>query len=847
VITATAAGGKTATANAEVVPAHVGAKLSKFDAEAATKDFSTVVDDATAILDNGASVSVGALRRGAGTNEYCAYIGGGADTDASKPVPVVLTVTGADGAPAEDIGKFALSLPSGVAARSGEYLADASIASGSAILLLDFGGATSHTVGISAADHTPLSLTLYFVPQGGTTLDAVTVKGDAVDGGTLAADAVTAGGAPKESGFAYQWLRSRYADEGYAPIPDATAASYSPTEADKGLYIKLRVTGTGGESALYGEALSAAKGPVVSVADEVFAAIEAVWLGGNASANYVTKNLNLPKSFDAYPGVTVAWTAEPAGTVNADTGAVTRPADADVRVTLTATLGGLAAGTRAFEVNVLMQGVGDAEQKGTDARFKPGYPRSFIQKNTDGESEVWVEFELTEAAQVYLLVRLRSGYIETKDPQSVLNGYAGEANNPQGGDDSPVFFAEAGTKIRYNTTHSLNATVREIRLDFVLTDRNDREKHVGEVVTIHYDAATVSELDEQAPRPVGSFLNAAKNKIYLYFNEPIASNGLAASDFALNAGTVVSAGLENYEESELAESYVVLGVSGISDADAPTLRLSYKGGTIADNSVNKNKAEAFDSDDWFSQVRSAATSIESVYIGNDGRTLRVDVKGGPNHEELLLQHEWEDTKSFFTFTPGGAAVTVSESISNGAGQVGNGMYAFRFDTALDAGLQVTYDMGSIPNWAYDTEAATTEGVTGDMTGKATAPLTVSYSKGARAFTLTYAEDLLLDNGGFTDGFVATIGGKDYKLRDFNAFLKRNNQRSNQIEISLNVKNRNGVENDDYLKFVAGLIESAPGGITLSYSLAHGTSQSQITDIGRALLPAFGPQAVTVTD
>jgi hypothetical protein len=197
---------------------------------------------------------------------------------------------------------------------------------------------------------------------------------------TLTAGTATAGGETVTADYSYQWLRSRYADEGYEPITGATAASYSPTDADKGCYIRLRVTGDG--QTLYGEALSAAKGPVVSIADEVFAAIEAIYLGENADANYVTKSLNLVKDLAAYPALTIVWTADPAGVVNTDTGALTRPEDADARVTLTATLSGLITDERAFAINVLMQGIDNVEQTGTDPRFKPGYPQSYIK---DGE------------------------------------------------------------------------------------------------------------------------------------------------------------------------------------------------------------------------------------------------------------------------------------------------------------------------------------------------------------------------------------------------------------------------------------------------------------------------------
>jgi hypothetical protein len=828
-ITATA-GGRAATASVEVVAAHIGASLSKFGADDATEAFSRDVQGAEAILANGASVGVDALADAGGTNAYYAYIKGGADTDTDAAVPVVLTVTDATGAPVNDIADFALAVdPSGATVESGAYVADDSVASGSAILLLDFGVPKRYTVSVAAgADYTPLSLTLYFVPEGGKTLDGAAVTGEAVVGGALATGTVTAGGEAAASGFAYQWLRSRYADEGYEAIAGATAASYSPAEADKGHYIRLKVTGDG--QTLYGEALSAAKGPVVSVTDEVFAAIEAAYLGENANANYVTKNLNLLKSLAAYPGLTVAWTADPAGVVDTDTGAVTRPADADARVALTATLAGLVTASRAFEINVLMRGVDNVEQTGTDPRFKPGYPRSYIKDGT-----IWAEFELTEAAQVYLLVNATNGHTETTDPQSVLNGHAGDADTPVWVDGSPVFFAAADDRVTYDTGYGFWAG-GEARLDFALTDRNDRTKNIGEVVTIHYDAAAVSELDGEGPQPQDAFINAAREKIYVYFDEKInAKSGLTAADFTLGAGSVESFRIVNYSGAAVADyrggpaaSYVELSVSGMGIGDG--IKLAYKGGTITDTSVNANAVTEFS--DF--PVRSAATLVTEAYMGNDGKTLRINVEGGPNMEEFRSKHEWNDMKDSFSVS-GSRPETVNWGYS-----IGGSDYMLKFGAALGDNPQVAWNFASMPNWAYDTETAVTAELIGNMTGKANVT-GVSYGKSAKAFTVAYADDFIIDSGGIADGFTVTIEGKPYRLRGFNAHKSWNSNGKNKFMILMDAEG-----NDDYLKYVAEQIEKAGGNVTLSFSLTHGEDylHNQLMDAGGALLPAFGPQSVT---
>jgi hypothetical protein len=689
--------------------------------------------------------------------------------------------------------------------------------------------------------YTPLSLTLYFVPYGGKALDGVTVTGEAIADSALSAGIVTAGGEAATTGYTYQWLRSRYEDEGYELISGATGKDYRPVEADKGYYIRLRVTGEG--STIYGEALSAAKGPVVSIIDEVFAAIVTAYLGENTGAYVVTKKLNLIKSLAAYPGVTIAWTADPSGVVNTDTGEVTRPDDGDAQVKLTATLSGLVAASRDFEINVLMQGVDNVEQTGTDARFKDGYPRSFMKNNT-----IWVEFELKVDAQVYLLVNASNGQIETTDPQSVLNGHASTdygsgTLDPIWVDDSPVFFAEANTLVSYDTGYGFWSG-REARLDFVLTDRDDRAKDIGEVVTIHYDAATASELDTEGPYTRDAFLNVAKNAIYIYFDETIASKGLSASDFTLNDGTVLSAEIHNYAGVAVdsywegpAMSYIKLVVSGITGA-VEDIELSYIGGTVTDTSPNRNEAEAFTLDKYGWPVMSAATSIEDVYIGNDGHSLGLDVNGGPHIEEFLSHNEWNDMGVLFTFTQDDSEISVSKV--EWIYRIGGITYMLKFDTPLNNTLKVTYNMASEPNWAYDTEGSITKEIDGNMTDKAIVPA-ISYDTDERQFKLVYDADLEVegDIACLIDGFVVSIDGTEYRLRGFNAY--RSWDDVNAVIIVLNDGH------DDYLSYIAGLLESAPD-TALSYNLAHGTYiHEQLIDIGGALLPAFGPQSVTITN
>jgi hypothetical protein len=342
----------------------------------------------------------------------------------------------------------------------------------------------------------------------------------------------------------------------------------------------------------------------------------------------------------------------------------------------------------------------------------------------------------------------------------------------------------------------------------------------------------------------GVFINAMRNKIYLYFEEKIVADGLDKNDFTLSAGNVTAVEEvvnyadyygENFEDSigGSTQAYIALRVSGIDD-DVRSLTLSYVGDKITDMSQNKNKADVFDE-----TVRYAATAVESMYIGNDGKTLRIIVSGGPNISEFYLKHEWEYMKTLFVFTQDGTLVTAKNM--DWSWWLGGARCTFTFDTALSDRLSVTLNPDTLPNWAYDMETAKQSNVSGNMSGKADT-LNVSYSKNAKEFTITYKEGLVIsDDGGLADGFVVTISGTEYKLRGYNTYESWKTDEKHVSHISL----RN--ENDAYLQYIVGLLNST-NDVTLSYSLTHGdTLYNQPSDIGGALLPAFSAQTVTITN
>src|SRR5690606_2645516 len=111
-------------------------------------------------------------------------------------------------------------------------------------------------------------------------------------------------------------------------IDGANSSSYVLTEADLGKYIRVKVAADQVE--VGGWVFSEAIGPVTEVAkaDDVYQAIEAVFLGGNSDVNNIVSNLNLITSLSAFPHVTISWVSSDKSIVT-NTGNVARSTEAD--------------------------------------------------------------------------------------------------------------------------------------------------------------------------------------------------------------------------------------------------------------------------------------------------------------------------------------------------------------------------------------------------------------------------------------------------------------------------------------------------------------------------------------
>lgn len=225
------------------------------------------------------------------------------------------------------------------------------------------------------------SLTVTYRPAGTVSIQGIEkITGETTIGSLLTVGVLKYDGTPANDKVVYQWYQADAEQGMYTAIAGANASTYTLTPEDGEKYI--RVLASADEVEFSGAALSSAFGPVekpVNVS-EVFAAIEAAYLGSNEGKNNVISKLTLPTSLATY--LTITWSSSNEQAITS-TGAVTRDEKNDLFVTLTATLSGKASGTRSYEMIVRSVGTENVDIEGyVDPYFTQGYPQA-CQKRYD--------------------------------------------------------------------------------------------------------------------------------------------------------------------------------------------------------------------------------------------------------------------------------------------------------------------------------------------------------------------------------------------------------------------------------------------------------------------------------
>jgi len=672
----------------------------------------------------------------------------------------------------------------------------------------------SYRIDVTHPDYDDRTMLLTYVPAGIAVVSGIDgISGTASIGSELTAGTIRYEGTPANGDVAYQWYRADREDGPYAPIAGATSASYALTEEDGGKYV--RVLAAADPSEVVGYAFSAPVGPVAEPAgvEDVFLAIEAAMLGDNADLYNIVADLELIASLPEFPGVTISWSTSDEAVVSAN-GAVTRSDADDQFVSLTATLGGAATGAKTFELIVRANGTDHVEIGEVDAYFADGYPQAYVKDGT-----IWVRYQLKRPAELFMVVNSFNGHIESS-VKSVLEGHAGDDDWVVYVNDWPYFPAHESqtTEVQeFDTGAELDRG--EARIEFVVQDTaND---YVSEAVTtILFEKETVSALDEYGPYMIDAFLNGALDSIYAYFNEPLDLESVpAASDFALNHGTVTGVELYNYpDDGGMAAAYVKLSVEGVTAEHRGALELTYEGDALQDASDARNDADPIHG----REVISVEEAIERVTISSDRKSMIVEIVPGWNPKDNASLSD-EETLFSVAVEGHGAYSPDSARYSYSSDRL---WYTLQFETPLPTGaLTVTFETAELQNWAFDDYPSE---LTSQDIQEIPAPgvPTASYEDGD--LTLTFAEGFEFDGGSIiAAGLVIEADDVEYALRGFIVRVDYGTG-SHAVVIDLN---------DPYSARFKAAVDAAET-VRIKYARTNGDDHQQLSDSAGALVPDF---------
>ncbi len=820
-------GGKFAQTTVKVSKPALGIALSEFAGDAV--DAAAGLD--AALVANSGSLSVYKFDKSLyASNRYDAMVVAGSELQqtqqpSGRAASLVVTLKDSNGNPLADSTGLKASVTSATysyEAVLGEGLAEGA-KPGSFVLTLDAGSPEairSVNVTVSHGHYADTELSLLYIPFGTAYVTGIDpVSGDTAIGSELAAGTVHFENIPTNESIAYKWLRADRAEGPYAVIDGAAGSSYTLTKEDSEKYI--RVEASADQIAVGGYAVSEPFGPVQKAihTSELFAAIEASFLGQNENAGNIVSNLNLMTALADFPGVTIAWESDNAAVTSE--GIVTRDGENDQFVKLTVKLGGAVTDSKTYELIVRKQGT-DSVETGDfiDPYFVDGYPQAYIKDGT-----IRVRYKLNAPAEVYMVVNAINGNWESS-VKAVLEGRSGDDSHVVWVDEWPYFKIEAG---QVGELQEFDTGVSfyddEARVEFVIRDAGSNYTS-GNVTTILFDAATVDALDTYPPHSYEAFVNDALDTIYLYYDEPLDPESKpAASEYALNYGSVAGVEVVNYENvRHMVSSYVKLTVSGIPADRKNDLELSYNGQSLQDRTDAKNKAETFAD----RAVLGTEEAIRTATISSDRKSVMLEIVPGWNP---LDNPSLSEAAARFAVTVEGQG-TYAPSSASYSYTTDRLWYALKFTDSLPAGaVSIKMDTTGIVGWAMNAYPAE---ITLQNVSEIGAPGTPTAAYVDGQIRLAFHEGFAFETSFTAAGLTLKVDGTEYSLRGFIVHDDYTDDADNAIVIDLN---------GPYAQHFKNAIESGSA-IQIKYAKVNGTDEKQLSDAAGALVPDF--DYVTVT-
>lgn len=500
--------------------------------------------------------------------------------------------------------------------------------------------------------------------------------------------------------------------------------------------------------------------------DALFTALEKKYLGSNSEASNIVSDLILPSSLPDYTGVKIDWTTDQAQVVGLD-GKVTRDAENDQLVKLTATLSGTLEGTHTYNVIVRSPKTGIVHHSDyVDSYFVKGYPQAYIKNGT-----IHVKYALNQPGEVYMVIHGLKG-AQSASVTSVLQGASEAGIEPTGILAWPYFDInknQVGQVQDFDTGVGLSVIDSDrINIEFVIKDAQSSYTS-NQVTTLSVDEAT-RKVD--SPYNLGlrtTYVNDARDTIRIYYYQKLDPNSVPSpEDFTLayrhgGVGKVKSVSIHNYQtEKAWPASYVELKVEN----PATEVYVSYSGNQLQDLSPVPVKMPTYERHLNLPRTE----ELDSIYISVDRKTIDVTINPGWTPEDnasfsgdILSKFTVEIAGK--TYHPISAKPTISVDAFASTATVNNLSYLLTFEQSLPEGEAVLkLDTNGVKNWAGDTFASELKRDYFSQMIDAGVP-EAQYSQQSGQIALIFAPDYN-SKGGSSNvaGMMVKVDGQEYLLR-----------------------------------------------------------------------------------
>lgn len=500
--------------------------------------------------------------------------------------------------------------------------------------------------------------------------------------------------------------------------------------------------------------------------DALFTALEKKYLGSNSDASNIVSDLILPSSLPDYTGVKIDWTTDQAQVVGLD-GKVTRDAENDQLVKLTATLSGTLEGTHTYNVIVRSPKTGIVHHSDyVDSYFVKGYPQAYIKNGT-----IHVKYALNQPGEVYMVIHGLKG-AQSASVTSVLQGASETGIEPTGILAWPYFDInknQVGQVQDFDTGVGLSVIDSDrINIEFVIKDAQSSYTS-NQVTTLSLDEAT-TQVD--SPYNLGlrtTYVNDARDTIRIYYYQKLDPNSVPSpEDFTLayrygGVGKVKSVSIHNYQtEKAWPASYVELKAENL----ATEVYVSYSGNQLQDLSSVPVKMPTYERHLNLPRTE----ELNSIYISVDRKTIDVTINPGWTPEDnasfsgdILSKFTVEIAGK--TYHPISAKPSISVDAFASTATMNNLSYLLTFEQSLPEGEAVLkLDTNGVKNWAGDTFASELKRDYFSQMIDAGVP-EAQYSQQSGQIALIFAPDYN-SKGGSNNvaGMMVKVDGQEYLLR-----------------------------------------------------------------------------------